>query len=119
MKLGKIIENAKSLNAFIEKDSIQLNYQYSRAMVKNMQTLKNECELFESERQKLAVGFAEKTDEEKAEINNQIMEMLETDIDIEILKIPVGVIAIDNKISAKDLMALDFMIDEDEEIFTF
>lgn len=119
MKLSEIINNAKALSSFIEKDNIQLPYKYSRAMVKNMKVLKEECELFDAKRQKLAMGFAEKSDDEKNEINNKIMEMVETDISIEILTIPESVISTCGNISAKDLMALDFMIDEDEEVFTF
>lgn len=116
MKLIEVILTANRLNEFVKKDK-ELPFELARAITKNGKILSNECEIYENERQKFMSNIESMTEEEKQKADTRLKEMLDTDIEIDIQKVSMDKMqayANENRIvlSAKDFLALDFMISE-------
>lgn len=115
MKNIEIINAINGLEEFIKKD-IQLPYNIRRAIVKNRQTLIEEYKIYDAERVKLqkTLDDANTTDDEKMKVREQIVEMLNTEFDLNVVEIPEEDLNIDG-LTVRDELALDFMIKKESE----
>lgn len=112
MKIVDLINNLNNLSKFIGKD-YELPFLLRRAIKKNYNVMLEEYKTFEETKKPLIDGYDEKSDEEKATIDEKCRELLNTEIDIEIMKVDVNVLA-DLKMPYKDELLIDFMLNEEE-----
>lgn len=102
MKIFQIIKCANDLGEFVNKN-YELPFLLRRAIKKNYKVLYEEYSIFDEERKKLLA------DGEK----DKITELLNTEIDIELVKVDVNVLA-DVKMPYKDELLIEFMLSEEE-----
>lgn len=108
MKNFEIIERFNLVQEFINKD-IVLPYALRRGIKKNINTLLEEYKIFDEERNKI-LKDTNLSDEEK---ELKIKEILETDVDIEFVKVSENVLE-NIDMSLRDEAILDFMIIPEE-----
>lgn len=110
MTYAKIIECIKCIMKFAEKD-YKLPSKLRLAIRKNRKVLVEEYKIFEEERLQLIEEYDAKTDEEKAKINKELMELLDTKTKVEIEKLSIDVLDdIDMTLGDEDLLM--FMLEE-------
>lgn len=112
MKIVELISNLNNLSKFINKD-YELPFLLRRAIKKNYAVMLEEYKIFEETRKPLIDGYDNKSDEEKAIIDEKCRELLNTEIDIELVKVDVNVLA-DVKMPYKDELLIEFMLNEEE-----
>lgn len=119
MKNIEIINVIKAVNDFVGKDK-EIPVKVSYAITKNVKSLMQEIEAYEKEREKIVAAceeaMAELEDEQKKkkcedERNCKIKELLEIEVEVNIHKIPFEVLENCSNLTTKDLLALDFMIE--------
>lgn len=106
----EIINHINSLNEFVSKDKSipgKLGYAISR----NIKIMMDEYNIYAEERKKILNGESES--EISAEKMQQIQEILEVDVDLNLIKIDSTVMDRCDNLSAKDWLALEFMIKEE------
>lgn len=108
MKNFEIIERFNLVQEFINKD-IVLPYTLRRGIKKNINTLLEEYKIFDEERNKI-LKDTNLSDKEK---ELKIKEILETDVDIEFVKVSENVLE-NIDMSLRDEAILDFMIIPEE-----
>lgn len=111
MTYAKIIEYIKRLRKFAEKN-YELPFIVRRAIKKNHKALLEEYKLYDEEYQPLVADYESKTDEEKEEINKKVMEMLNTETDLQLETVSVMMLA-DVNMTLADEELIDFMLVEE------
>lgn len=106
MKTKEIIANLTNLAKVIRKD-IDMPYELRRAMRKNYNTLSEEYKIYEAERSKLIKQLKE--GENEKEIEEKLEAILETEVDINIIKVSETLMET-VVCSASDEMAIQFML---------
>ena len=125
MTNNELIITRNRLNDFIEKDKVTPG-KISYAITKNYKSLEEALDPLKTEQQKILKKIEEAnnsdmSDEEKTEFTNKMNksfeEILTTNVDVSIHMISENEIIDISGMSAKDYLALDFMIEkaEDEE----
>ena len=114
MKLIDVLNMANELHQFSQKE-ILLPYIVARTINKNMIALEEERKLFETQRSILAKDYDDKNDEEKAIIDKKFQELLQTEVSIELDKIPENLISNDDslRLTMKDIAILSKFYMED------
>lgn len=112
MKIIEIINNLNNLGKFVEKN-YELPFILRRAIKKNHKALMEEYNIYDEQRKELLADIDNKTAEEKAEIDKKFREFLNTEIDLEIIKVDINVLA-DIKMPYKDELLIAFMMNEEE-----
>lgn len=112
MKNIEIINNLNNLNDLVGADKI-MPVKVGYSITKNLKALHKEAQDFEEERKKI-VGddFESKPDENKKEIESKVKELLDYETDISIHKITIEDLEKCETLTTKDIMILDFMIQE-------
>lgn len=112
MKVFEIINAINNLGKFVEKN-YELPFSLRRAIKKNHKTLMEEYNIYDEQRKELLADIDSKTDEEKGEIDKKFKELLNTDIDLEIIKVDINALS-DIKMPYKDELLIEFMLNEEE-----
>lgn len=108
MKTKEIIANLTNLAKVIRKD-IDMPYELRRAMRKNYNTLSEEYKIYEEERTKLIMQL--KAGENDKEIEEKLEAILETEVDIDIIKVSESLMET-VVCSTSDEMAIQFMLED-------
>jgi len=112
MKNMEIINNINALNVLIEKD-MALPVKVGYAINRNLKKLMAEYSIFEEERKKIVpTDYEKKTEEEKKEIDVKFNELANIEVDVEIYKIRLDDFGTCDSLSARDMLILDFMIED-------
>lgn len=106
MKIYEIINAINNLNKFIEK-KYELPFILRRAIKKNYNMLYEEYKIYDEQRK----DFMKREDKEQMEAD--IKELLNTKIDIELVKVDVEVLA-DINMPYTDELLIEFMLNEEE-----
>lgn len=112
MKIVELISNLNNLGKFIGKD-YELPFLLRRGIKKNYSMMLEEYKIFEETKKPLVEGYDEKSDEEKATIDEKCRELLNTEIGIELIKVDVNVLT-DVKMPYKDELLIEFMLNEED-----
>jgi hypothetical protein len=107
MRNFEIINTFNLLQEFINKDMV-LPYALRRGIRKNADILVAEYKIFDEERNKIFEDT--KLSDEEKEI--KVKEMLETDVELEFVKVPANVLE-NIDMTLRDEVILDFMIIEE------
>jgi hypothetical protein len=112
MKNIEIINNINALNVLVEKD-MALPVKVGYAINRNLKKLIAEYNIFEEERKKIVPpNYEEKTENEKKEIDVKFNELANIEVDVEIYKINLEDFGVCDSLSARDMLILDFMIED-------
>ena len=108
MKIFEIINTANLVQEFTNKD-ITLPYALRRGLKKNIATFVEEYKTFDEERNKILEDTSLSIDEQNA----KIQEILETDIQVDLVKLPENILE-NVDMSLKDEAILSFMLIPEE-----
>lgn len=106
MKIYEVINAINNLNEFIKK-KYEIPFVLRRAIKKNYNTLFDEYKIYDEQRKEIVA----KEDEQSA--TEELKALLNTDIDIEVVKVNVDVLA-DIKMPYTDELLIEFMLNEEE-----
>lgn len=106
MKIYEVINAINNLNEFIKK-KYEIPFVLRRAIKKNYNTLFEEYKIYDEQRKEIVA----KEDEQSA--TEELKALLNTDIDIEVVKVNVDVLA-DIKMPYTDELLIEFMLNEEE-----
>ena len=110
MTYAKIIEVIKGIREFASKE-YKLSATVRMAIRRNHKALVEEYKIYDEEYRQLTEGYDEKSAEEKAEINKELIELLNTKVEVDIQKVPYESLAnVDMSLGDEDLLM--FMIEE-------
>lgn len=104
MKNIEMVNAVNALSSFVAKDKV-VPVKLSFAISSNIKTLIRELEPYEEVRQKL-IG--------KESVENQFKELCETEVDVNLRTVSTDLLE-DVEMSTKDYLALEFMLEENEE----
>lgn len=121
IKFYDIKNSEETLNKLMNQD---LPFKYARKLQKNLKRINDELIFFEEKRKELLEKYGEVTDnilrvknENKEKYLEEYKEMLNTEIDLDIEKIPISFLDNSNiKLSPYDINNLEFILDDIEEI---
>lgn len=102
----EVISCINSLNSFVGKD-YRLPYELRRAIKKNTNTLLEEYKIYKEELDRISEEITEPAELEKAKIK-----LLNTEIEIELIKLPVNILS-EIDMSYQDEKLLEFMLIEE------
>ena len=106
MKIYEIINAINNLNEFIKK-KYEIPFVLRRAIKKNYNTLFEEYKIYDEQRKEIVAK------EDETIVNEELKTLLNTDIDIEVVKVNVDVLA-DIKMPYTDELLIEFMLNEEE-----
>lgn len=106
MKIYEVINAINNLNEFIKK-KYEIPFVLRRAIKKNYNTLFDEYKIYDEQRKEIVA----KEDEQSA--TEELKALLNTDIDVEVVKVNVDVLA-DIKMPYTDELLIEFMLNEEE-----
>lgn len=106
MKIYEVINAINNLNEFIKK-KYEIPFALRRAIKKNYNVLLEEYKIYDEQRKEIVA----KEDEQSA--TEELKALLSTDIDIEVVKVNVDVLA-DIKMPYTDELLIEFMLNEEE-----
>ena len=106
MKIYEIINAINNLNEFIKK-KYEIPFTLRRAIKKNHNTLFEEYKIYDEQRKEIV----EKEDE--TVVNEELKTLLNTDIDVEVVKVNVDVLA-NIDMPYTDELLIEFMLNEEE-----
>ena len=106
MKIYEVINAINNLNEFIKK-KYEIPFVLRRAIKKNYNTLFEEYKIYDEQRKEIVA----KEDEQSA--TEELKALLNTDIDVEVVKVNVDVLA-DIKMPYTDELLIEFMLNEEE-----
>jgi len=119
IKFYDIKNSEETLNKLMNQD---LPFKYARKLQKNLKRINDELIFFEEKRKELLEKYGEVTDnilrvknENKEKYLEEYKEMLNTEIDLDIEKIPISFLDNSNiKLSPYDINNLEFILDDTE-----
>ena len=106
MKIYEVINAINNLNEFIKK-KYEIPFVLRRAIKKNYSVLLEEYKIYDEQRKEIVA----KEDEQSA--TEELKTLLNTDIDVEVVKVNVDVLA-DIKMPYTDELLIEFMLNEEE-----
>ena len=106
MKIYEIINAINNLNEFIKK-KYEIPFVLRRAIKKNYNALYEEYKIYDEQRKEIVAK------EDETIVNEELKTLLNTDIDIEVVKVNVDVLA-DIKMPYTDELLIEFMLNEEE-----
>lgn len=106
MKIYEIINAINNLNEFIKK-KYEIPFVLRRAIKKNYNVLYEEYKIYDEQRKEIVAK------EDETIVNEELKTLLNTDIDIEVVKVNVDVLA-DIKMPYTDELLIEFMLNEEE-----
>lgn len=120
IKFYDIKNSEETLNKLMNQD---LPFKYARKLQKNLKRINDELMFFEGKRKELLEKYGEISDnilrvkeENKEKYLEEYKEMLNTEIELDIEKIPISFLENSNiKLSPYDINNLEFILDETEE----
>lgn len=106
MKIYEIINAINNLNKFVEK-KYEIPFALRRAIKKNYNVLLEEYKIYDEQRKEIIAK------EDETVVNEELKTLLNTDIDVEVVKVNVDVLA-DIKMPYTDELLIEFMLNEEE-----
>lgn len=106
MKIYEVINAINNLNEFIKK-KYEIPFVLRRAIKKNYNTLFDEYKIYDEQRKEIVAK------EDETIVNEELKTLLNTDIDVEVVKVNVDVLA-DIKMPYTDELLIEFMLNEEE-----
>ena len=106
MKIYEVINAINNLNEFIKK-KYEIPFVLRRAIKKNYNTLFDEYKIYDEQRKEIVAKEGETI------VNEELKTLLNTDIDVEVVKVNVDVLA-DIKMPYTDELLIEFMLNEEE-----
>lgn len=108
MKNIDIVNAINGLNRFVDKDKA-VPIKVSYAISKNLKELKKHYEPYEESRQNL---LKRQDDYDQQKLDDEFKMLCDIDVDVEIYKLSLDEIEKIDELTAKDYMALEFMLTE-------
>ena len=106
MKIYEVINAINNLNEFIKK-KYEIPFVLRRAIKKNYNVLYEEYKIYDEQRKEIVAK------EDETVVNEELKALLNTDIDVEVVKVNVDVLA-DIKMPYTDELLIEFMLNEEE-----
>ena len=106
MKIYEVINAINNLNEFIKK-KYEIPFVLRRAIKKNYNMLYEEYKIYDEQRKEIVAK------EDETVVNEELKALLNTDIDVEVVKVKVDVLA-DIKMPYTDELLIEFMLNEEE-----
>ena len=106
MKIYEVINAINNLNEFIKK-KYEIPFVLRRAIKKNYNVLLEEYKIYDEQRKEIVAK------EDETVVNDELKTLLNTDIDVEVVKVNVDVLA-DIKMPYTDELLIEFMLNEEE-----
>ena len=106
MKIYEVINAINNLNEFIKK-KYEIPFVLRRAIKKNYNVLLEEYKIYDEQRKEIVAK------EDETVVNEELKALLNTDIDVEVVKVNVDVLA-DIKMPYTDELLIEFMLNEEE-----
>ena len=106
MKIYEVINAINNLNEFIKK-KYEIPFVLRRAIKKNYNMLYEEYKIYDEQRKEIVAK------EDETVVNEELKALLNTDIDVEVVKVNVDVLA-DIKMPYTDELLIEFMLNEEE-----